>query len=191
MKVPAAHLLATRVILSCSFVAAYHFVTDRLRSQNRERLLRWEASHLPCNALGLRSNSRACAARKCPSMSSTFPRNTTGEGNPGAYSNDPDSTTCNMPCSASSSHTTVWAAPQMSSLRSSSACLDDLHAGRCCGGATLAYPIPVRHPKFHHGGGIGSSLRGSFSTIDPARYGIDWPRSSLWVNDDVSGETKI
>ena len=131
------------------------------------------------------------AARKCPSMSSAFPRNTTGEGNPGAYSNDPDSTTCNMPCSASSSHTTVWAAPQMSSLRSSSACLDDLHAGRCCGGATLAYPIPVRHPKFHHGGGIGSSLCGSFSTIDPARYGIDWPRSSLWAGKEILRDENI
>ena len=73
----------------------------------------------------------------------------------------------------------------MRRLRSSSACLYANHAGRCYGGATLAYPIPVRHPKFHHGGGIGSSLCGSFSTIDPARYGIDWPRSSLWAGKET------
>ena len=37
----------------------------------------------------------------------------------------------------------------------------------------------------NYGGGSGSSLCGSFSTIDPARYGIDWPRSSLWAGKET------
>ena len=113
-------------------------------------------------------------------------------GKPRAYSNDLDTTSRNshallpariLRCNGSSDEQP--AAPQMRRLRSSSACLYANHAGRCYGGATLAYPIPVRHPKFHHGGGSGRSLCGSFSTIDPARYGIDWPRSSLWAGKDT------
>ena len=80
----------------------------------------------------------------------------------------------------------------MRNLRGSQSCLPTIYGlTDALRGATLAYPIPIRHPKVHHGGGIGSSLCGSFSTIDPARYGIDWPRSSLWACIDVSGETKI
>ena len=83
-------------------------------------------------------------------------------GKPRAYSNDLDTTSRNshallpariLRCNGSSDEQP--AAPQMRRLRSSSACLYANHAGRCYGGATLAYPIPVRHPKFHHGGGIG------------------------------------
>ena len=127
-----------------------------------------------------------------------FSRNMAGEGNPRAYSNDLDSTACInhvlppariLRCNGSSDEQP--AAPQMRRLRSNSACLYADHAGRCYGGATLAYPIPVRHPKFHHGGGIGSLLCGSCSTIDPARYGIDWPRSTFLGRRGKLSKTKI
>ena len=110
-----------------------------------------------------RTPRRRC--RKVPRKESVrirFSRNRAGEGNPRAYSNDLDSTACInhvlppariLRCNGSSDEQP--AAPQMRRLRSNSACLYADHAGRCYGGATLAYPIPVRHPKFHHGGGIG------------------------------------